>query len=143
MGWEGISFCLFLCFFGCLFVFLSFTFVKFLRRHIVIFTLKFILGTSVLCLLYVYIENKIKTINLKKTKNKKKNELNTIGALISKDLIDSCISHAELASVNNVLKKCNEMKEAIKNHSTFDSDNKYARHNKKYQSQKKLLLILI
>ena len=30
------------------------------------FILKFILCTSVLCLLYVYIENKIKIINLKK-----------------------------------------------------------------------------
>ena len=79
VGLGGFSFSHFLCLFvsfNCLFFvalvsffLLSFTFVKFLRRHIVIFILKFILCTSVLCLLYVYIENKIKTINLKKKKN--------------------------------------------------------------------------
>ena len=46
--------------------FLSFPFLKFLWRHIVIFILKFILCISVLCLLYVYIENKTKIINLKR-----------------------------------------------------------------------------
>ena len=71
LGLEGISFSLFfmlLVSFVCLFVvlvsffLLSFTFLKFLRRHVVIFILKFILRTSVLCSLYVYIENKIKII---------------------------------------------------------------------------------
>ena len=34
--------------------------------------------------------------------------------LISKSLIDTCISHDEFVSVNNVLRKYNEMKEEIK-----------------------------
>ena len=72
-GHLFFSFFMFFCFFVVLvsFFLLSFTFVKFLRRHIVIFILKFILYTSVLCLLYVYIENKIKIINLKNKKIKK------------------------------------------------------------------------
>ena len=44
-----------------------------------------------------------------------KDTLNTIEVLISKALIDSYISHYEFVSVNNVLRKCNKMKEEIKN----------------------------
>ena len=44
-----------------------------------------------------------------------KDTLNTIEVLISKALIDSYISHYEFASVNNVLRKYNEMKKEIKN----------------------------
>ena len=44
-----------------------------------------------------------------------KDTLNTIEVLISKALIDSYISHYEFVSVNNVLRKYNEMKEEIKN----------------------------
>ena len=43
-----------------------------------------------------------------------KSKLNRIEALISKALIDSVISHDEFASINNVLKEYNEMKEDIK-----------------------------
>ena len=39
---------------------------------------------------------------------------NTMEVLISKSLIDTCISHDEFVSVNNVLRKYNEMKEEIK-----------------------------
>ena len=42
-------------------------------------------------------------------------KLNTMEVLISKSLIDTCISHDEFVSVNNVLRKYNEMKEEIKN----------------------------
>ena len=47
-----------------------------------------------------------------------KDNLNIIEALISKALIDSYISHDEIASVNNVLREYNEMKEEIKNPET-------------------------
>ena len=47
-----------------------------------------------------------------------KDKLNIIEALISKALIDSYISHDEIASVNNVLREYNEMKEEIKNPET-------------------------
>ena len=43
-----------------------------------------------------------------------KTKLNTEEALISKDLIDSDISHDEFVSVNNVLKEYDDMKEEIK-----------------------------
>ena len=43
-----------------------------------------------------------------------KDKLNTIAVLISKALIDSYISHDEFISVNNVLRKCYEMKEEVK-----------------------------
>ena len=42
-------------------------------------------------------------------------KLNTIEVLNCKSLIDSYISHDEFASVNNLLRKYNEMKEEIKN----------------------------
>ena len=44
-----------------------------------------------------------------------KTKLNAIIILISKDLIDSNISHNEFVSVNNVLKEYDDMKEEIKN----------------------------
>ena len=43
-----------------------------------------------------------------------KSKLNSIEVLISKGLIDSVISHDAFVSINNVLKKCDEMKEEIK-----------------------------
>ena len=49
-----------------------------------------------------------KTVFLAKTK------LDTFKVLISRSLIDSHISHDEFASVNNVLREYNEMKEGIK-----------------------------
>ena len=55
---------------------------------------------------------------VKKKKKKKhdkivllgKDKLNTIEVLISKELIDSYISHDEFAFVNNVLRKHNEIR---------------------------------
>ena len=44
-----------------------------------------------------------------------KTKLNTIEVLISNTLSDSCTSHGELVSVNNVLREYNEMKQEIKN----------------------------
>ena len=54
---------------------------------------------------------------IKKTKKEHYKEalLNSIEVLISKSLIDSCISHDEFALVNNVLKEYDDMKEEIKN----------------------------
>ena len=42
-------------------------------------------------------------------------KLNMIEVFISKNSIDSCISHDELDSVNNVLRKYEYLKEVIKN----------------------------
>ena len=42
-----------------------------------------------------------------------KDKLNTIEVLISKALIDSYISHDEFVSVNNILRRYNEMKKKI------------------------------
>ena len=50
-----------------------------------------------------------KTVSLAKAK------LNTIEVLISKAVIDSYSNHDEFVSVNNVLRKYNEMQEKIKN----------------------------
>ena len=47
-----------------------------------------------------------------------KDKLNTIEVLICKSFIDSYISHDDFISVNNVLRKCNEVKEEIKNPET-------------------------
>ena len=47
-----------------------------------------------------------------------KSKLDTIEVLISKALIDSCISHDKFVSVNNVLRECYEMKEKRKNPQT-------------------------
>ena len=44
-----------------------------------------------------------------------KDKLNTIEVLICKSLINSCISHDELVSVNNVLIEYNEIKSEVKN----------------------------
>ena len=44
-----------------------------------------------------------------------KTKRNTIGALISRVLINSYISHDEFVLVNNVLRKYSDMKEEIKN----------------------------
>ena len=44
-----------------------------------------------------------------------KDKLNTIEVLISETLIDSYISHGEFVSVNNLLRKYNEMRKEIKN----------------------------
>ena len=43
-----------------------------------------------------------------------KGNLNTIEVLISKALIDSCISHDEFVSINGVLREYYEMKEEMK-----------------------------
>ena len=47
-----------------------------------------------------------------------KSKLNTIEILISKDVIDSYVSHDEFALVYNVLREYYEMKEETKNHET-------------------------
>ena len=44
-----------------------------------------------------------------------KSQLNNIGILISKALIDSNISHEEFVLINNFLKQNNKKKEEIKN----------------------------
>ena len=66
---------------------------------------------------------KYKPIIKKKKKHDKilvlgKDKLNIIEILISKALIDSCISHDEFVSVNNVLRDYYEMKKEIKNPET-------------------------
>ena len=48
-----------------------------------------------------------------------KSKLNRIEVLISKSLIDSNISHDEFVSINNMLKEYEQMKEEIKNLTTF------------------------
>ena len=48
-----------------------------------------------------------------------KDRLNTIEVVICKALINSYISHNEFASVNNMLRECNEMKEEIENPETY------------------------
>ena len=45
-----------------------------------------------------------------------KTKSDTIEVVISNVLIDLCISHDELVSVNNVLRENNEIKEEIKNY---------------------------
>ena len=44
-----------------------------------------------------------------------KDKLNTIEVLITKALLDSCISYDKFVSVNNVLREYNEMKAKINN----------------------------
>ena len=63
----------------------------------------------------------IYTSSIKKKKKKHdtivllgKTKLDTMKILISKALIDSYISHDEFASVHNLLREYNEMKEEIK-----------------------------
>ena len=48
-----------------------------------------------------------------------KDKLNTIEVLISKYLVDLCISHDKFVSVNNVLRKYDQMNSEIKNTETF------------------------
>ena len=48
-----------------------------------------------------------------------KDKLNTIEALISNSLINSYISHDEFISLNNELRKYNEIKEEIKKFGNF------------------------
>ena len=55
-----------------------------------------------------------------------KDNINTIEFLISKDLIDSCISHDEFVSVNNMMKEYDDKRESIENLKIFNSDNEYA-----------------
>ena len=47
-----------------------------------------------------------------------KNKLNTIKFLISKASVDSCISHDEFVSVNNVSGNYNKIEKEIKNPET-------------------------
>ena len=47
-----------------------------------------------------------------------KDKLNTIEVLISKSIIDSCISHDKSVAVDNVLREYNEIKNEIKNPET-------------------------
>ena len=70
-------------------------------------------------------QHELKSISQSSRKRGKKHEnimvltktkLNTIDLLISKPLIDSYISHDEFASVKNVLRKYNKMKEEIKSY---------------------------
>ena len=49
----------------------------------------------------------------------RKDKLNTIEVLFSKTLIGKYISHGEFVSVNNVLRRYNDMKEEIKNPENF------------------------
>ena len=51
--------------------------------------------------------------------------INTETVFVSKDLIDLDINQWKV-SVNNVFKKYDGLKEAVKNSTTFNSDNKYA-----------------
>ena len=72
-----------------------------------------------ICVITAGIKKYKSIIKKKKKKHDKimlleKSKLNRIEALISKALIDSVISHDEFASINNVLKEYNEMKEDIK-----------------------------
>ena len=66
--------------------------------------------------------NNYKSIIKKKNKNHDeivllgKPKFDTTELLISRVLIDSCISHEEIPLVNNVLREYNEMKEKLKNH---------------------------
>ena len=72
-----------------------------------------------ICTIAAWIKNYKSVIKKKKRKHDKiifleKDKLNTIEVLISKGLIDSNISHDEFNTVNNVLRKYNEIKEEIK-----------------------------
>ena len=48
-----------------------------------------------------------------------KTKLGTIEVLISKTLIDTCISHEEFVSVHNVLNEYEKVKEKTKNPENF------------------------
>ena len=72
-----------------------------------------------ICVLTAGIKYKSKIKKKKKEHDKivflAKSKLNRIEVLISKALIDSLISHDEIAIINNVLKEFYGMKEEIKN----------------------------
>ena len=73
-----------------------------------------------ICAITARIKKYNSIIKKKKKKHDKivllaKSKLNSIEVLISKDLIDSVISHDEFVLANNVLKEYNTMKEEIKN----------------------------
>ena len=53
-------------------------------------------------------------------------KINSIEALIFKDIIDSHINHNELVSVNNMLKEYDVINQAIKIPMNFNSDNEHA-----------------
>ena len=63
-------------------------------------------------------------------------KLNNIKVLISKNLINV---HDEFLSVTNMLKEYDDMKEAIKNPQTFNSNNKYSGSNQKISVSEKEL----
>ena len=58
-----------------------------------------------------------------------KTRLDTIEVLSSKALINSYIFHNEFVSVNNVLRKDNEMKEEINNAETLEEYSRYKQRN--------------
>ena len=75
------------------------------------------------CTITVEIKRYKSMMKKKKKKHDKivlleKDELTSIEVLISKALIDSYISHEKFVSVNNTLRKYNEMKKEIKNPET-------------------------
>ena len=72
------------------------------------------------CVITVVIKKSKSIITKKKRKHDKivlfaKSKLNNIEVLISKALVDSVIIHDKFVLMNNVLKKCNNMIEEIKN----------------------------
>ena len=72
-----------------------------------------------MCAITTGIKN-YKLLTKKKKKHDKlvlvaKTKLNRIEVLVSRDLIDSFISHEEFVSVINLLKKYSDMKKEIKN----------------------------
>ena len=76
-----------------------------------------------ICVITTKIKKYKSKIKRKKKKHDKivllaKSKLNGIEVLISKNLIDSNISHDEFVLINNVLKEYNKMKEEIKHSKT-------------------------
>ena len=90
-----------------------------------------IASSSVALKFYVVTEGIKKCKSIIKKKRKKhdrivllsKIKLNTKGVLISKALINPEVGHDEFASMNNLLRKYNDMKEAIKNPKSSKSEN--------------------
>ena len=73
-----------------------------------------------MCAIIETIKNYKSIIKKKKNKNNKivllaKSKLNSIELLVSKDLIDSVMTHNECVLINNVLKEYNETKQEIIN----------------------------
>ena len=73
-----------------------------------------------MCAIIEAIKNYKSIIKKKKNKNNKivllaKSKLNSIELLVSKDLIDSVMTHNECVLINNVLKEYNETKQEIIN----------------------------